>query len=60
MTRIELPIEGMTCNHCVQHVTGALEAVPGVRRAEVSLSDKRAVVDVDDGRARPRATWLPR
>ncbi|MEX2114667.1 MAG: heavy metal translocating P-type ATPase [Pirellulales bacterium] len=51
MTRVELPVEGMTCNNCVRHVTEALEAVPGVTHAEVSLENKRAVVDVDDGAA---------
>ncbi len=49
MTRVELPVEGMTCNNCVRHVTEALEAVPGVEHAEVSLEEKRATVDVNDG-----------
>jgi len=49
MTRIELPVDGMTCEHCVRTVTGALKAVPGVREAKVSLADRRATVEVDDG-----------
>ncbi len=32
-----LKIEGMMCEHCVKHVTEALEKVEGVERAEVSL-----------------------
>lgn len=32
---IKLRIAGMTCAHCGQHVTAALEEVPGVERAEV-------------------------
>jgi Cu+-exporting ATPase len=51
MTRIELPVEGMTCNNCVRHVTEALEGVPGVEHAEVSLEQKRATVEVHDGAA---------
>ena len=38
-------IEGMTCDGCARHVTKALEAVPGVERAEVgSWKSGRAVV----------------
>ncbi len=51
MTRIELPIEGMTCEHCVRTVTGALKKVEGVRSVDVSLADRRAVVESDDGKA---------
>lgn len=47
MSRIELPIEGMTCQHCVRTVRAALESVPGVRSAEVDLDKKRAVVELD-------------
>jgi len=39
-----LKIEGMTCGHCVAAVKKALEAVPGVENAEVSLSEGRAAV----------------
>ena len=41
---VEFKVEGMTCNHCVMHVTEALEKAPGVKKAEVSLDDKKAVV----------------
>ncbi len=47
MAQIELPIEGMTCEHCVRSVRGALEAVPGVRSAKVSLADRKAIVEAD-------------
>ena len=47
-----LKIEGMMCNHCVMHVTKALEGVSGVEKAEVNLKKKTAVVtlgtEVDD------------
>ena len=37
-------VDGMMCAHCQMHVTKALEGVPGVEKAEVSLEDKQAVV----------------
>ncbi|EQD43250.1 Mercuric reductase (Hg(II) reductase), partial [mine drainage metagenome] len=37
MEDIELAIGGMTCNACAAHVREALEAVPGVRSAQVSM-----------------------
>lgn len=42
-----LNVEGMNCNHCVASVTKALEGVEGVTKAEVSLEDKKAVVEMD-------------
>jgi copper chaperone len=41
---IELSIIGMTCDHCVNAVTGALKSVPGVQDAVVSLAEKAARV----------------
>ena len=47
-----LKIEGMMCNHCVMHVTKALEGIAGVEKADVDLKGKKAVVtlggDVSD------------
>ena len=43
----ELKIDGMTCGHCVAGVTKALRGVPGVERADVSLSDGAATVTHD-------------
>ena len=37
-----LKIEGMTCDHCVMHVTNALEAIDGVEKAKVSLKKNEA------------------
>ncbi|WP_322818342.1 heavy-metal-associated domain-containing protein [Tepidiforma sp.] len=39
---IELSIDGMTCDHCVNAVTSALKSVPGVADATVSLAGKFA------------------
>jgi copper chaperone len=41
---IELTVTGMTCDHCVHAVTGALKGVPGVTDATVSLDEQRATV----------------
>ena len=40
----EFAIEGMTCEGCVNTITSALKAVPGVNSVEVSLKDKKATV----------------
>lgn len=43
-----LMISGMTCDHCVRHVTNALEEVPGIQSVSVSLADNRAVVEAEE------------
>lgn len=40
-------IEGMSCQHCVAHVTEALEGLSGVKNVEVNLSAGRAIIDTD-------------
>ncbi len=40
----DLLIEGMTCSNCAQHVTRAIQSVPEVRSATVSLKNNSAVV----------------
>jgi copper chaperone CopZ len=48
-----LSIEGMSCAHCVSHVTSALSGIQGVTSVQVDLAKKRAVVEgsaLDDGR----------
>ncbi len=42
--RKTIEIRGMHCEHCVAHVTQALEALPGVKSAKVSLKRENAVV----------------
>lgn len=42
-----LKIDGMTCMHCVGAVKKALEQVPGVQTAQVSLEKAQAVVTGD-------------
>ena len=43
---IKLNVSGMTCNHCVMHVTKALNGVSGVDRVvEVSLNRGEASIE---------------
>lgn len=44
---IELEVTGMTCDHCVARTAKALEAVPGVESAQVTLEPGAAVVNGD-------------
>jgi copper chaperone len=41
---ITLKVSGMKCGGCVNSVREALEAVPGVASAEVSLEEASAVI----------------
>ncbi len=43
-----LKIEGMMCQHCVAHVTKALQGVDGVSEVEVNLKKKNAVVELNE------------
>jgi copper ion binding protein len=49
--QLTLNIEGMTCGHCVMHVTQALQKVKGIIKAEVDLGKKTAVVTFQTGTA---------
>ena len=46
---MELPISGMDCAECTQHVQHALAAVPGVESVEVFLTSEKAVLRLDPG-----------
>ncbi|HXR04489.1 MAG TPA: cation transporter, partial [Verrucomicrobiae bacterium] len=43
-TTTELLVGGMTCQNCARHVTEAIQSVPGVHSAIVSLENKNATV----------------
>ncbi len=53
MTRLTLPIEGMSCEHCVQSVTTAIKAVDGVVECMVNLPHGQASVQFDADRTTP-------
>lgn len=45
---VTISVEGMSCEHCVRAVKGALEDQKGVKEAEVSLEGKSAQVVYED------------
>jgi len=47
MERVELTIEGMTCEHCVRAVRGRLERTPGVKVEDVQVGS--ATLQYDSG-----------
>ncbi len=44
MEATTIKVTGMTCGHCVASVTKALQKVPGVESADVSLDKAQAIV----------------
>ena len=51
---MDLNVVGMSCKHCVHTVKTAVEAVNGVKKAEVSLEKNLATVDFDPDVATPQ------
>ncbi len=51
MEQIVIGISGMSCQKCVQSVTGVLQALPGVERVEVSLEGGQANIAYDPAKA---------
>lgn len=51
---LKLKVDGMTCGHCAQTVTRAVEAVPAVERALVDLETGEVTVEggADEGAVR--------
>jgi copper chaperone CopZ len=47
MTQTQLTVSGMTCDHCVRHVTDAISKVAGVHSVNVKLSEGIAVIESD-------------
>ncbi len=43
-----IKVQGMSCKHCVMHVTEALKDVRGVTNVIVNLEDGTAIVEVTD------------
>lgn len=46
-----LKVEGMSCQHCVKAVTGAVREVDGVSNVSVDLEAKTVTVDHDPDKA---------
>lgn len=50
MTKIhtlEVPIKGMDCAECTQHVQHAIAQLPGVESVYVLLSSEKAIIQLD-------------
>ena len=47
---LELPISGMDCAECTQHVQHAIETLPGVQSVSVFLATEKAIVRLDPNR----------
>ena len=47
---IELPVAGMDCAECTNHVRHAIEKIPGVISADVLLSSEKAIIKAESGR----------
>lgn len=45
--RKKITIEGMSCQHCVAHVTEALTELDGVKNVDVNLSAGIAIIETD-------------
>jgi Cd2+/Zn2+-exporting ATPase/Cu+-exporting ATPase len=44
---LEIPISGMDCAECTQHVQHAIEKIPGVQSVDVFLATEKAIVRLD-------------
>ncbi len=47
--QVTFPVQGMTCASCANHITHALEKVPGVAEAQVNLATEKATVVFQNG-----------
>lgn len=49
--KVQLTVEGMSCNHCKMAVEKAVRALPGVMTAEVDLAAKTLKVELDSAKS---------
>ena len=47
MTQTQLAVSGMTCDHCLRHVTDAISKVAGVNNVNVKLAEGLAEIESD-------------
>lgn len=47
MTTTVMNVQGMTCNHCVMSVKGAVKGISGVHDVEVDLSSGKVTVQFE-------------
>src|SRR5579859_6260216 len=47
---LEVPVRGMDCAECTQHVQHAIAALPGIEAVDVFLASEKAIIKLDPGR----------
>ncbi|WP_410513282.1 copper chaperone CopZ [Paenibacillus sp. BR2-3] len=50
MANVVLKVDGMSCNHCVHSVEGAVNKLPGVEWVKVSLVEGEVTVEFKDAK----------
>jgi len=50
MEKTKLAVEGMSCEHCVNAITKAVKALPGIAKVAVDLEAKSVVVEYDSSK----------
>ena len=50
MEKTIINVEGMSCSHCVNAVTKAVESLDGVSEVQLNLESKTASVDYDSNK----------
>ncbi len=53
--KVEMRVEGMTCQGCVRTVEKKLSSIDGVEYAHVNLGASNATVEFDDSKIKPHA-----
>ena len=48
MKKITLKVNGMTCDHCVETIKGALNKIVGLNLIEISLEKSQVKVEFDE------------
>jgi len=55
MQKLDLNVDGMSCQHCVHAVKSSVSALAGVATVEVSLEKKLATVSFDPAKTNREA-----
>ena len=48
MNPIYLKVGGMSCQHCVEHVTKALQELPGVSSVKIELASGKVTLEIEE------------
>ena len=51
MEKTVLKVDGMSCEHCVKAITGAVSALPGVSKVSVDLAGKTVALEYDPAKS---------